>query len=201
MVLISFSGSLIPPITAKPLTPENFKEYGGVISPEHQVNSEKANANYGTAIKIPKVTPVINDYKNSKSGSGTANLNIFRCSRPDHLLTQTGDDWKYIATVLERHPFTTQTFLPLGQEDDICYLVIVAKANSLIEIPDSLDIEAFVCRGNQSVTYGVGVWHAPMVAISDHSIDFAVLVHESGVPEEDTQECGYNPGFEINFKM
>ncbi|EGW35533.1 ureidoglycolate hydrolase [Spathaspora passalidarum NRRL Y-27907] len=201
MVLETFDGSKIPPIIAKLLTPENFEPFGGVISPEHQVIANDSNANYGTAIKIPKVAPVVNNYKMSQSGSSTTNWNIFRCSRPDHLLTEGRGNWQYTSTVLERHPFTTQTFLPLGKTDEICYLVIVAKSDTKTTLPDPDTIAAFLCRGNQSVTYGVGVWHAPMITIQDRTVDFAVLVHESGIAEEDTQECYYDPGYQVYYRM
>ncbi|KAI0473162.1 ureidoglycolate hydrolase [Xylariaceae sp. FL0804] len=97
--------------------------------------------------------------------------------------------------VLERHPFTTQTFVPLassgqsGDDDDDDdterYLVVVAPSlppststtsNSNGNgrggaggagggLPDVQRARAFVASGAQAVTYGAGTWHAPMVAL------------------------------------
>lgn len=84
------------------------------------------------------------------------------------------------------------------------YLVIVAATDeaSPNKLPDPSQIQAFVCKGNQSVTYGMGTWHAPMVVIDENvpHIDFAVLIHENGVPDEDCQECYFDPGYEIEYR-
>lgn len=189
-------------LRAVPLTPEAFSEYGGVISADHQSkNVASSAANYGTALKIHKVAPIINRYDTCKSGqAASANWNIFRCSAPKHLI----DRDVYTAKVVERHPYSTQTFVPMGQQrDKDSYLVIVAKTDesSPQRLPDPKSLRAFVCKGNQSVTYGVGTWHAPMVVIDQlvPYIDFAVLIHENGVAEEDCQECYFEPGCKVGF--
>ncbi|KAI3403168.2 hypothetical protein KGF56_004057 [Candida oxycetoniae] len=196
-------------VVAEPLTPETFAPYGGVISVDHQITGlvEASQANYGTAIKLHKVAPVINEYGNCSSGrKASANWNIFRCKAPTHLIKHGGTKSVYLSKVLERHPFTTQTFLPLGQDlSKKAYLVIVAKTDdsSSDNLPDPTKIRAFLCKGNQSVTYGVGVWHAPMVVIDETIpyLDFAVLIHENGVAEEDCQECYFVPGFNIEYTL
>ena len=38
------------------------------------------------------------------------------------------------------------------------------------------------------VTYGVGVWHAPMIVVGDARIDFVVSQWMSGKESEDCQE-------------
>ncbi|ODV86157.1 hypothetical protein CANARDRAFT_16575 [[Candida] arabinofermentans NRRL YB-2248] len=193
-------------IKAVPLTPESFAKFGSIISADHQVaNAPKSSANQGTAIKLHKVAPITNNYKDCKSGvMGTANWNIFRCSPPKHLLSESGTSTIYTSKVLERHPFSTQTFMPMGRaKSNIpAYLVICAPTdyNTDGNLPDYTKLEAFLCQGNQSVTYGMGTWHAPMVALGDEEyLDFGVLVHENGVPEEDCEECVYSPGFQIVF--
>lgn len=210
MVLKTFDVSSTPPIEAVPLTPENFKPYGGVISADHQIqNIQSSAANYGTAKKIHKVAPIVNNYQNCPSGKpATANWNIFRCTAPKHLFeTKIGSSGKtYKAKVLERHPFSTQTFLPLGQDlSKKSYLVIVAKTdeNTPEKLPKPTQIKAFICKGNQSITYGAGTWHAPMVVIDEDvpHIDFAVLIHENGVADEDCQECYFEPGYTIKYNI
>lgn len=205
MYLETFNITDPQPVLAEPLTPESFAPYGGVLSADHQLQVQKASAaNYGTAKKIHKVAPIINNYADCPSQEpASANWNIFRCSPPKHLIK--GKRFKtYKAKVLERHPFTTQTFVPMGLlQNKASYLVIVAKTdeNSPNKLPDPSQIKAFLCNGNQSVTYGPGVWHAPMVVIDEKvpHIDFAVMIHENGVPNEDCQECALEPHMNIEY--
>lgn len=196
-----------PSVVATPLTPEAFAPYGGVISADHQIkNAESSSANYGTATKIHKVAPIENHFEKCKSGKeATARWNIFRCSAPKHLIEPKSKNVKkYTAKVLERHPYSTQTFLPMGQaKEKESYVVIVAKTDYSTEekLPDPATVKAFVCKGNQSVTYGAGTWHAPMVVIDETIpyIDFAVFIHENGVAEEDCQECYFEPGYSVEY--
>ncbi|GEQ67033.1 hypothetical protein JCM33374_g696 [Metschnikowia sp. JCM 33374] len=207
MVLQTFSTSGLPAFTAEPLTPEAFAPFGGVISADHQIkNVQSSAANYGTAVKIHNVAPIINNSIECPSGKiASARWNIFRCSAPKHLISsKTGSTKSYQAKVLERHPFSTQTFTPMGQHSSIAsYLVIVAKSDTSTAkmLPDVTSLRAFVCKGNQSVTYGAGIWHAPMVVIDEDTphIDFAVFIHENGVPEEDCEECYFEPGYNIDY--
>lgn len=120
--------------------------------------------------------------------------------------------------VLERHPFTTQTFILLAQgpaAPPCTYLVIVAPSlpsgpldrdlpfpSFLSEeckkdtttpargVPDLRNLRAFIAGPGQGVTYGAGVWHAPMVALgpAGSAIEFAVTQFANGVAEEDCQE-------------
>ncbi|KAI5861206.1 hypothetical protein GGS23DRAFT_577574 [Durotheca rogersii] len=117
--------------------------------------------------------------------------------------------------LLERHPFTTQTFVPLGASaSSTRYLVIVAPSlppddsgnerdSSLPTpprshkdglpgpgMPDVQQLRAFVATGAQAVTYGAGTWHAPMAALGTpgSAIDFVVIQFANDVPIEDCQE-------------
>lgn len=207
MVLKTFETQNISEVEAELLTPAGFAPYGGVISADHQISTAKSSAaNYGTATKVHKVAPIENAYDQCPSGKqATANWNIFRCKAPKHLISIKHDGSKaYLSQVLERHPYSTQTFVPMGQDlKKKSYLVIVAKTDesSHGRLPDPNTFRAFVCRGNQSVTYGRGTWHAPMVVIDEEvpHIDFAVFIHENGVPDEDVNECYFRPGVLIRY--
>lgn len=108
-------------------------------------------------------------------------------------------------TVLERHPYTTQTFTPVTPFAR--FLVIVApslphpsypglpappKAPGFPGpgLPDLERLQAFVGKSGQSITYAAGTWHAPMVVLGarDDKVDFVVTQFENGVPKEDCQE-------------
>lgn len=206
MPLKTFPTLEYPRICAQPLTPQAFAPYGGVISADHQIASVSSSAaNYGTAVKIHKVAPVVNRFAQCPSQKpATARWNIFRCSAPKHMIACAGNRCSYTAKVLERHPFSTQSFLPMGQDlEKNSYLVIVASENlqDPQRLPEPSSVKAFICKGNQSVTYGPGVWHAPMVVIDAEvpHIDFAVFIHENDVADEDCQECYFDPGYVVDY--
>lgn len=186
-MLAHFSSSKT--IVAEPISPENFAKFGGVISSSHQLSTVQASsANYGTAIKLFKVSPI-----EKNSADATANFNLFRCSPPLHLIDDHRNEDEgltYTMNVLERHPLSSQTFIPMGRSrNEVSYMVIVAPSdpNSPQSLPLIDQSEAFVVRGDQAVTYGVGTWHAPMIALGDIT-DFAVLIHETGDNSRDTEE-------------
>ena len=75
------------------------------------------------------------------------------------------------AMLFERHPFSSQTFLPLAVAR---YLVIVAP-DAPDGGPDGARAVAFVGRAGQGVTYPAGLWHHGMTAL-DQPAEFAVLM-------------------------
>ena len=77
----------------------------------------------------------------------------------------------FVATRMERHPATSQTFLPL---DASRYLVVVA-GRTPGGGPDPASLEAFWSAGTHGVTYRRDVWHHGMVVL-DRPARFAVLM-------------------------
>ena len=55
-------------------------------------------------------------------------------------------------------------------------------------LPDLKNIRAFLAEEGTAVTYGVGVWHAPMIVVGKGRIDFMVTQWMSGKEGEDCQE-------------
>ncbi|KAI9866405.1 MAG: Ureidoglycolate lyase [Trichoglossum hirsutum] len=227
-------------------------------------SSDAIPANQGTALKYNDVTKPVNLYDRAPSRKpGKAVMNMFICT-PRELLpdaipagpigttavaeggqSQRGDiEGLLPIKILERHPYTTQTFIPLGlppSDRHTRYLVIVAptlplsrsrearpppfpmpeprKRRSLREVlsrarpppfpenepsrapsnrksrrvsirqgvPDLQNLQAFIARGSQAVTYGAGTWHAPMVVLGG-KVEFVVAQYSNGVTEEDCQE-------------
>ena len=191
-----------------PLTPQSFSSFGHVIS--NPANTPGATvtgqtANQGTALKYPNISPLHNGYHAAPSGKpGQAAMTLFVCTPRPLQIYQSG-----IASasepvlgllalkVMERHPYTTQTFSPLGlnaRDAKAGYLVVVAPAlpslGSGIGGPDMQHAKAFLARGDQAVTYGMGTWHAPMIALGRRNVSFLVTQFVNGVPEEDCEEVG-----------
>ncbi|MEB0140777.1 MULTISPECIES: ureidoglycolate lyase [unclassified Undibacterium] len=73
-------------------------------------------------------------------------------------------------TIMERHPLGSQAFIPLSQDCDDSYLIVVAPAGEFIVE----HMQAFIARGWQGVNYAKGVWHHPLIALGRVS-DFLVL--------------------------
>lgn len=72
--------------------------------------------------------------------------------------------------VMERHPRSSQAFIPLACGASDRYLVVVAAPGDFH--PDRM--AAFLARGFQGVQYARGVWHHPLIAL-DRESDFIVV--------------------------
>ncbi|OBT42075.1 hypothetical protein VE00_06556 [Pseudogymnoascus sp. WSF 3629] len=215
----------IPPpspllLTLTPLTQSTFTPYGSVLSnPNPNLTPSSSSppppgsisANQGSALKYPDITPLTDLYASAPSGlPSRATISMFVCA-PRPLAPPTsasGGLPTFPVEILERHPFTTQTFVPLGlsaSSADIRYLVIVAPSaggQSAADpaarlpgrnLPDLSKMQAFIARGDQGVTYAPGTWHAPMVVLGE-KVGFVVAQFVNAVGEEDCQEVVWNGG-------
>ena len=132
-------------------------------------------------------------------------MSMFICSARQLTPTPNNTLESFNVSVLERHPYTTQTFTPLPSSATQ-YLVVVAPSlppSSQDEnlpvpkganlpgrgLPDVKGLRAFVAERNQAVTYGAGTWHAPMVVLGREGtmLDFVVFQFASGEAIEDCQ--------------
>ncbi len=95
----------------------------------------------------------------------------------------------FVAEVLERHAFSSQTFLPLTAA---AYLVIVAPDAG--GRPDTAGLEAFIVPGALGITYHAGTWHHPMAAL-ERPACFAIWMWCDGTPGD--EEVVRLPPFEI----
>lgn len=83
-------------------------------------------------------------------------------------------------TVLERHPFSAQSFIPL---DAGRYLVVVCEADAKGR-PNLKTLRAFAAGSHQAVTYARNVWHHPMTVL-DNPMEFAVAMGVTGREDDD----------------
>lgn len=150
-------------IPVLPLTPEAFVPFGQVIQAysDHSAapkGTKVTAANAGTASKFHKISLLVSSYP---SGAGaTTGISVYRCQP----LTGVAVDGTVELTTLERHPFTNQAFIPMGQgsgeglsETADRYLVVVAK-NGEDNRPDLKTARAFVATTAQGVVYDTGIW-------------------------------------------
>lgn len=212
------------PSSTSPLLPSEFE----------QASHPVMIANQNTALKYKDVALMSNSYNKSPSQKPAVPvMNMFVCfpraltattttataaaaaaaieesaATPKTTTIPTPTTAVFPIQVLERHSYTTQTFIPLGLSADSFtrYLVIVAPTISPpnIESPDDDDrdrgppdldnLRAFWAHGGQAVTYAAGTWHSPMAVIGDKSVDFVVLQFSNGVREEDCEEIKIKDG-------
>lgn len=155
-------------IHAAPLSVAAYAQYGGVISTD-VVNEKTVSVNGGTARRTPEVVPTENLYKNAASGvPGRAVLNVSLAS-PREITAWSGADGNsnegkcvLKMTVLERHRYSTQSFIPIGT--GVKYLVVVTDGG---DEPNLDGLKAFVATDKEGVCYGTAVWHAPMSIVGD----------------------------------
>jgi ureidoglycolate lyase len=152
--------------------------------------------NQNTALKYLAISPFTNRYDQSPSQTpATITMNLFACF--PRILTEDAESLVFKTRILERHPFTAQTFIPMGlaaADHSTKYLVIVAPTLGSTSAlpdrgpPDLANLRAFMAHGGQAVTYAAGTWHAPMVVVGMNRVDFVVAQFCNGVPAEDCEE-------------
>lgn len=167
-------------------------------TPTHYPSTPQVvSANQNTALKYLAVSPLTNLYDQSPSQTPAQNtMSLFACF--PRVLIPDGESLIFKIRVLERHPFTTQTFIPMGlaaADPSTKYLVIVAPTLDPTTAfpnrgpPDLVNLRAFMAHGGQAVTYAAGTWHAPMVVVGRRKVDFVVVQFCNGVPAEDCEEA------------
>ncbi|RKP28100.1 ureidoglycolate hydrolase, partial [Syncephalis pseudoplumigaleata] len=178
-------------LTATPLSARDFADYGQVIAFPSSSETMGIAANQGTARRINYAAHLSNlrAASNETSRAAQANLALFRCEPPAALKDAT----HFHVRLLERHRWSTQAFLPVASTpshppDDVThgYLVVVAL-NGPDNRPDLSTLAAFRATARQGINYNANVWHHPMVVLKT-PMDFACLVWENGVAEEDCEE-------------
>ncbi|KAJ3883656.1 galactose-binding domain-like protein [Lentinula edodes] len=177
------SQSTIPVL---PLTPEGFAPFGQVIQAygDHTAapkGTKITQANAGTASKFHKLSLLVSSYPHN-SGA-TAGLSVYRCQPLKDINVIEGT---MELTILERHPFTNQGFIPMGggqgeeglSDSGHRYLVVVAK-NGEDDKPDVRTLRAFMASTAQGIVYNAGIWHQPMTVL-DKPLDFTCVETQIG---------------------
>ncbi|WP_339951657.1 ureidoglycolate lyase [uncultured Albimonas sp.] len=139
-------------LAPEPLTAEGFAPFGAVIEADP---ASAIGINAGFTTRFHALAEVAVE-------GGAPILSIFR-GRPRPLLID----------MLERHPFGSQAFVPLGGRP---WLAVCA------ETPGA-PLRAFLARGDQGAQYAAGVWHFPLLTLAAQ--DF--LVVDRAVPERNVE--------------
>lgn len=139
----------------EPLNKDAFVEFGDVIETE---NSDYFMINNGSTRRYHKLASA-----DVADQGGQAILSIFQATPLEYPLT---------IRMLERHPLGSQAFVPLFGRP---YLIVVAPKG---DHPQLSHCRAFISNGRQGVNYHKGVWHHPVLALSDQ--DQFLIVDRAG---------------------
>ena len=151
-------------LSVQPLTREAYAPFGDLIEvppPDHPGRL----VNQGFVRRFDRAAELRNLRPHAQP-----NFALFRCQpRPRE---------GFVVTNFERHPDSTQLFLPIGPAH---YLAVVALGG---DRPDLSTTMAFIARSPLGISYHPGVWHLPLVAF-DQVTDFACVVFE----DETARDC------------
>ncbi|MBV8169560.1 MAG: ureidoglycolate lyase [Alphaproteobacteria bacterium] len=137
-------------IQPQPLTREAFAPFGDVID----VPSEPGRTYYDDALG------------NLRPGAQPSLSLAVKAETPDRPLK---------AEMLERHEFSSQTFVPI----DVARWLIVVAPHAAAGGPDFAGLKAFIATGQQGVTYKPNTWH-PGLTVLDKPGRFAVFMWRVG---------------------
>lgn len=136
-----------------PLTRNAFAPFGDVIEPDP---TSMRLINSGTTERYHALA------RTEAYGDGAKIvLNIFRGQ---------ARSFPYLVTMMERHPFGSQSFSPLSPKP---FLVVVSED----ENGKPGEPKAFLASNGQGVNYHANVWHHPLMSLNETS-DFLVVDRE-----------------------
>ena len=138
-------------VIPKSLTRESFAQFGDVI--EVNDNAKNFSINDGFTQRYHDLAQVDVTQEN-----GRTLINIFRSTPLEQPLS---------IRMMERHPLSSQAFIPMGQQP---YLVVVAPKGEF----NIGKIEVFLASAKQGVNYHKGTWHHYCLALNEVS-DFIVI--------------------------
>ena len=152
-------------LTPEVLTADNFQLFGEVLSTE---NKESITINDGFASKFLDIVKL-----DTKEAEGETSVHIFVAKKRLFPLQ---------ITMLENHPFFSQTFIP---KNNTPFIVVVAPAS---QEPVIENIKAFITDGDQGISYSRGVWHFPLISLKDNA-QFVVIDRKHNGDKDSIKQC------------
>ena len=131
-------------IKPKPISKENFKKFGDMISTE---DIKPLEINNGFAKRYDGIANL-----NTSSDNGETTISIFSALKRNFPMK---------IDMMEKHPLGSQAFIPMKETT---FLVFVAPKE---EKPDLNKIEAFIIPPGIGVNYKPGTWHFPLISTED----------------------------------
>jgi ureidoglycolate lyase len=156
-------------LDAEPIDRETYAPFGDLVAPR---DSAPRAANHGRAEAWDDLAELANLRPLAKPS-----VSLFRCAPERSVELEVR--W------LERHPRSTQMFVPMRAGR---YLVVVALGG---DAPELASLRAFVVEGSRAITYRPGVSHHPLIAL-DGTLDFVNFVFADGTAD-DCHEIAFDP--------
>ena len=123
---------------------ENFAQFGQLIS-TNDVKSENINSDTTKSFYDLVDIEILGENKQCR-------INIFKATKRQFPLE---------INMLENHPFSSQSFIPL---QNTSFIVVVAPISNT---PDLKLLEAFKVPSEEGINFKPKVWHFPLIAIED----------------------------------
>ena len=128
----------------KTITKENFINFGQLISTKDIQSQEINNNTTSSFFDLANIEIYGENLK--------PRINIFKAKKRIFPIE---------IDMLENHPFSSQTFIPLQHTK---FIVVVAPIS---KIPDLNSIEAFLIPPEEGINFKSKVWHFPLIATED----------------------------------
>ena len=140
-------------VKPKPITKQNFKKFGDMISTE---DIKPLEINNGFAKRYDGIAKL-----DTKKDNGESTICIFSALKRSFPMK---------IDMMEKHPLGSQAFIPMKET---VFLSFVAPEG---DKPDLTRVEAFIIPKGIGVNYNPGVWHFPL--ISTENMNFLVVDRE-----------------------
>jgi len=131
-------------IKPKPITKENFKKFGDMITTD---DIKPIEINDGYAKRFDGIANL-----DTSKDNGEATISIFSALKRTFPMN---------IDIMEQHPLGSQAFIPMKETT---FLSFVAPNG---DKPDLDKIEAFIIPPGLGVNYKTGTWHFPLISTED----------------------------------
>ena len=135
------TGLIIKP---KPITKENFKRFGDMIT---TADIKPLEINDGYAKRYDGIANL-----DTKKDNGESTISIFSALKRSFPMT---------VDMMEKHPLGSQAFIPMKET---IFLTFVAPEG---DSPDLNKVESFIVPKGTGVNYNPGIWHFPLISTED----------------------------------
>ena len=137
-------------IKPKPITKENFKKFGDMIT---TAGIEPIEINDGYAKRYDGIANL-----NTEKESGESTVSIFSALKRSFPMK---------IDMMEKHPLGSQAFIPMKET---VFLAFVAPEG---DKPDLSKVESFIIPEGIGINYNPGIWHFPLIATEN--MNFLVI--------------------------
>ena len=131
-------------VKPKPITKENFKKFGDMIT---TAGIKPIEINNGYAKRYDRIANL-----NTKKDDGESTISIFSALKRSFPMK---------IDMMEKHPLGSQAFIPMKETT---FLVFVAPEGNM---PDLNKIESYIIPKGIGINYNPGIWHFPLISTED----------------------------------